>query len=31
MEIYVETGINEDIADAVGISIAYQKLLNETK
>jgi len=27
-EIYVETGINEDIADAVGISLAYQKELN---
>jgi crossover junction endodeoxyribonuclease RuvC len=24
MEIYVETGINEDIADAIGISLAYQ-------
>lgn len=27
MEIYVETGINEDIADATGIAVAYQKML----
>jgi Holliday junction resolvasome RuvABC endonuclease subunit len=28
MEIYVDTGINEDISDAVGIANAYQKVLN---
>lgn len=27
MDIYIETGINEDIADAIGVSIAYQKEL----
>ena len=28
MEIYVDTGINEDIADALGIAIGYQKVIN---
>lgn len=27
MEIYVETGINEDIADSIGVALAYQKEL----
>jgi len=31
MEIYVDTSINEDIADAVGIANAYQKVINEQK
>ena len=30
MQIYIDSGINEDIADAVGISIAYQKELTKT-
>lgn len=28
MEIYIETSINEDVADAVGVALSYQKELN---